>query len=224
MPARRTIENHLASLRACDLCPRMHKPVVVGRPVTSRVLLVGQAPGDKEPVLGRPFAWTAGKTLFKWFNGALGWSEDEVRDRIYFAAVCRCFPGKRLEGGDRVPAPRRDRQLLHLARTGVRPPASRPRAACRQVGDGAISPGTAGSADRDCGSFVSHPVSRPHGRLYSAAASLGRFALAPDGTGKNPAAGRAGPGGAARGGQTGIVVSGRRRCARCSSLRQVKSF
>jgi len=83
----------------------MHKPVVVGRPVTGRILLVGQAPGDKEPKLGRPFAWTAGKTLFKWFHAALGWSEDEVRDRIYFAAVCRCFPGKRPEGGDRVPAP-----------------------------------------------------------------------------------------------------------------------
>jgi uracil-DNA glycosylase len=83
----------------------MHKPVVVGRPVASRVLLVGQAPGDKEPVLGRPFAWTAGKTLFKWFAGTLGWTEEETRSRIYFSAVCRCFPGKRPEGGDRVPAP-----------------------------------------------------------------------------------------------------------------------
>lgn len=83
----------------------MHRPAVVGRPALSRVILVGQAPGDKEPKLARPFAWTAGKTLFKWFHGALGWSEDEVRDRIYFAAVCRCFPGKRPGGGDRVPAP-----------------------------------------------------------------------------------------------------------------------
>jgi uracil-DNA glycosylase len=83
----------------------MHKPVVVGRPVLSRVMLVGQAPGDKEPKLGRPFAWTAGRTLFKWFEEALVWSEDQTRDRIYFAAVCRCFPGKRPEGGDRVPAP-----------------------------------------------------------------------------------------------------------------------
>lgn len=81
----------------------MHKPVVVGRPVASRVLLVGQAPGDKEPKLGRPFAWTAGKTLFKWFHEALGWTEDETRDRVYFAAVCRCFPGKKTVGGDRVP-------------------------------------------------------------------------------------------------------------------------
>jgi uracil-DNA glycosylase len=83
----------------------MHKPVVNSRPVVSRVMLIGQAPGDKEPVLGRPFAWTAGKTLFKWFAGSLGWSEDQVRDRIYFAAVCRCFPGKLPKGGDRVPAP-----------------------------------------------------------------------------------------------------------------------
>ncbi len=81
----------------------MHRPAVIGRPVASRILLVGQAPGDKEPVLGRPFAWTAGKTLFKWFNETLGWTEDETRNRIYFAAVCRCFPGKKPTGGDRVP-------------------------------------------------------------------------------------------------------------------------
>jgi uracil-DNA glycosylase len=68
-------------------------------------MLVGQAPGDKEPKLGRPFAWTAGRTLFGWFREALGWSEEETRMRIYFAAVCRCFPGKKPGGGDRVPAP-----------------------------------------------------------------------------------------------------------------------
>jgi uracil-DNA glycosylase len=105
MPSLVAVQKHLAALRACERCAGMHRPAVVGRPVVSRILLVGQAPGDKEPKLGRPFAWTAGKTLFKWFDGALGWSEDEVRDRIYFAAVCRCFPGKRAEGGDRVPAP-----------------------------------------------------------------------------------------------------------------------
>src|SRR5271154_5241934 len=88
------IQGHLAKLLRCDRCPRMLKPVVVGRPVASRIILVGQAPGAKEPVLGRPFAWTAGKTLFKWFAAGLGWNEEEVRNRIYFAAVCRCFPGK----------------------------------------------------------------------------------------------------------------------------------
>ena len=103
MPTVAVVQKHLTRVQACRLCPQMHPPPVVGRPVTGKVLLVGQAPGDKEPVLGRPFAWTAGKTLFKWFHEGLGWTEDETRDRIYFAAVCRCFPGKRLIGGDRVP-------------------------------------------------------------------------------------------------------------------------
>lgn len=83
----------------------MFPPVVTGRATRSPLYLVGQAPGDKEPKMGRPFAWTAGKTLFKWLHASLGWDEEQSRDRIYFAAVCRCFPGKKSTGGDRVPAP-----------------------------------------------------------------------------------------------------------------------
>ena len=97
------IKEHLARIEACAVCPRMYRPAVVGRPVGGKVILVGQAPGDKEPKLGRPFAWTAGRTLFQWFREALGWTEEETRDRVYFAAVCRCFPGKKESGGDRVP-------------------------------------------------------------------------------------------------------------------------
>jgi (2R)-ethylmalonyl-CoA mutase len=37
----------------------MFPPVVTGRATRSPLYLVGQAPGDKEPKLGRPFAWTA---------------------------------------------------------------------------------------------------------------------------------------------------------------------
>ena len=65
-------------------------------------MLNGQAPGDKEGPAGRPFAWTAGKTLFKWFEG-IGLDEQGFRSRVYMAAVCRCFPGKKPGGGDRVP-------------------------------------------------------------------------------------------------------------------------
>ena len=104
MPTIAQIRRHLAELQGCTRCPHMLRPVVVGRPVASRILLIGQAPGDKEPKFGRPFAWTAGRTLFRWFQGALGWTEDETRERVYFAAVCRCFPGKKPQGGDRVPA------------------------------------------------------------------------------------------------------------------------
>jgi uracil-DNA glycosylase len=83
----------------------MHPPPVSGGAVVSRVLLVGQAPGVREPVAGKPFAWTAGRTLFRWFEEAAGLTEEAVRKKIYFAAVCRCFPGKAPGGSDRVPNP-----------------------------------------------------------------------------------------------------------------------
>ena len=82
----------------------MQSTPVIGNPVVSRVLLVGQAPGPREPGLGKPFAWTAGKMLFKWF-AELGLDEEAFRGRVYMAAICRCFPGKRPTGGDRVPDP-----------------------------------------------------------------------------------------------------------------------
>jgi len=82
----------------------MTGPPVLGEPTSSSILLVGQAPGDKEPVLARPFAWTAGKTLFKWFE-SIGLDEARFRQGVYMAAVCRCFPGKNPKGGDRVPSP-----------------------------------------------------------------------------------------------------------------------
>ncbi len=77
-------------------------PVVMGRPVASKILQIGQAPGPYEGKIGQPFAWTAGKTLFKWY-ASLGVSEEQFRSRVYMAAVCRCFPGKNPKGGDRVP-------------------------------------------------------------------------------------------------------------------------
>ena len=98
------LRRHQTRLRTCTRCPKMHGPPVVGQPVASPVLLVGQAPGDREIELKRPFAWTAGKTLFKWMAG-IGLDEQGFRERVYMAAVCRCFPGKNPKGGDRVPGP-----------------------------------------------------------------------------------------------------------------------
>jgi uracil-DNA glycosylase len=98
------LQTHVSTLRQCEACPDMIRPVVTGLPVLSPVMLLGQAPGTHEGELDRPFAWTAGKTMFGWFAG-LGVSESEFRSRVYMAAVCRCFPGKNLRGGDRVPAP-----------------------------------------------------------------------------------------------------------------------
>ncbi len=90
-------------LDACRVCPNMIGPVVHGAPVVSRVILVGQAPGPREGSFGRPFAWTAGRTMFRWFEEAMGVGEDGFRAGVYIAAVARCFPGKASGGGDRRP-------------------------------------------------------------------------------------------------------------------------
>jgi uracil-DNA glycosylase len=99
------LKDHVARLLQCRRCPRMIPPPVSGGAIVSKVILIGQAPGVREPVLKRPFAHTAGRTLFRWFERFCGMDEVAVRSTIYFAAVCRCFPGKVPGGSDRVPAP-----------------------------------------------------------------------------------------------------------------------
>lgn len=97
------LEELQAEIRAFR--PRGFGAPVHCAPIASRILLVGQAPGPHEARIGRPFAWTAGKTLFRWLREATGADEERVRERIYIAAVVRCFPGKASGGGDRVPTP-----------------------------------------------------------------------------------------------------------------------
>ena len=98
------LERHVAELLRCRRCPRMKSTPVSGGAIVSDIMVIGQAPGPREPVLQRPFAHTAGKTLFRWFEEFCGMNEAAVRSKIYFAAVCRCFPGKNSSGTDRVPA------------------------------------------------------------------------------------------------------------------------
>lgn len=94
------VQNAIAS---CHVCPKMVGPPVHGPAIMSPILLLGQAPGPHEGALGRPFAYTAGKTLFRWFEESQGVNEARFREHIYMAAVARCFPGKGSGSGDRVP-------------------------------------------------------------------------------------------------------------------------
>ena len=77
-----------------------------GKPVhgcvqKTSIISLGQAPGIHEERFGKPFAYTAGKTLFKWLAMA-GIEEEDFRARVNMSAVCRCFPGK-AKNGDRKP-------------------------------------------------------------------------------------------------------------------------
>ena len=102
MPNNTKIKKHQTNLKKCAQCPDMFGPAVAGNPIMSPIMLIGQAPGDKEILIPKPFAWTAGKTLFKWFD-QIGVNEENFRNLVYMSAVCRCFPGKKPKGGDRVP-------------------------------------------------------------------------------------------------------------------------
>ena len=96
---------YLDRLHACRRCPDVHSPPVVGAVAGARILLIGQAPGPKEMASGKPFAWTAGTTLFRWM-ASIGADEAEFRRKVYMGAVIRCFPGKLPGGqGDRKPSP-----------------------------------------------------------------------------------------------------------------------
>lgn len=99
------LDHHLVQVRGCRICPTVEPPPVAARPeVWPRLMLVGQAPGPREVVEQRPFAYTAGSRLFSWF-ARFGISEEEFRRRVWMCAVIRCFPGRAPQGGDRVPSP-----------------------------------------------------------------------------------------------------------------------
>jgi uracil-DNA glycosylase len=100
------LNEHVAQLVQCRRCPRVLPPPISGGPILGDVMIIGQAPGVRELTLKRPFAHTAGKTLFRWFEEWCGMDEAAMRSRVYFAAVIRCFPGKASGGTDRVPNPR----------------------------------------------------------------------------------------------------------------------
>lgn len=94
---------HQQQLAQCTRCPDVIPPVIIGEPAMSSIMSIGQAPGIHEASVMRPFGWTAGKTLFQWFE-SIGVKEEEFRATVYMAAVGRCFPGKNPKGsGDRVP-------------------------------------------------------------------------------------------------------------------------
>lgn len=101
------LQQHQQRLEQCQLCPAMTGPAVHGLPIVSPVMLIGQAPGFKEIEVLKPFAWTAGKKLFSWFEN-IGMNESQFRQNVYMSAICRCYPGKKTNGqkkshGDRVP-------------------------------------------------------------------------------------------------------------------------
>ncbi|GIV84164.1 MAG: uracil-DNA glycosylase [Candidatus Roseilinea sp.] len=100
-----------AEIAACRACAEAGffvtpSPIVVNRPATRpRMMLVGQAPAAASRSRGKPFSGQAGRVLFRWLAQA-GFSEEAFRNRCYFTAITKCYPGPARGQGDRVPTAR----------------------------------------------------------------------------------------------------------------------
>jgi uracil-DNA glycosylase len=94
------------TIRKCSKCfPKGDNCPVSGTGLAKKggFFLIGQAPGIREPVAQKNFAWTAGKRLFQWFL-TIGMTEENIRRYAYITAVTKCYPGKAKHGkGDRKP-------------------------------------------------------------------------------------------------------------------------
>src|SRR2546421_6214633 len=97
-----------AAIDRCRLCvdagfPVEPRPIYRGR-VDAPILVIGQAPGRMEMVRGLPFIGPSGRRLMAWAAQA-GFPEQEFREKCYFSAITKCYPGPGAKG-DRRPTPR----------------------------------------------------------------------------------------------------------------------
>jgi uracil-DNA glycosylase len=100
------LHRRLAPCRRCvEAGIRVESMPVFSRLHRADAILVGQAPGTKEAVDGRPFIGPAGRRLRAWLEPAGLGTEEAFYSRLYIAAVAKCFPGKRPRGGDVRPSP-----------------------------------------------------------------------------------------------------------------------
>jgi uracil-DNA glycosylase len=106
-----------AACRGCTRCAdegiiAAAAPVFSGN-AGARMFVVGQAPGPTERESRRPFSGRAGKELDRWMLRAGFASAEEFRERVYIAALMRCFPGRHPRGGDLRPPARAVANCAH---------------------------------------------------------------------------------------------------------------
>lgn len=99
------MEYLLQEIRHCQICikhlPLGPRPVVTGHP-ESKIIIIGQAPGTKVHVSGKPWDDASGIQLRKWLNV----TDAQFYDIQNFAIVPMgfCYPGKG-KSGDLPPRP-----------------------------------------------------------------------------------------------------------------------
>ena len=118
--------------QGCDLCAQRKQVVLARGAVPCDLMLVGEAPGMSEDVLGLPFVGPAGKlldqiverALSRWRVGDNGLTYNRVSH--CFANLVACFPKEAKQTDNHEPAPEeieacapRLRQFVEIADPGI---------------------------------------------------------------------------------------------------------
>ena len=95
----------ISLIKPCTMCniPPPAYPVI-SENIRAKVMSVGQSPGLIECREGKPFAGTAGKTLFAWL-ASVGIMEQEFRAGAHMTAVTKCYPSPDEKGRRETPRP-----------------------------------------------------------------------------------------------------------------------
>jgi uracil-DNA glycosylase len=106
MDTQKKFQDLLRDIRACKLCveflPFGARPIVRAKP-SCRLLIIGQAPGNRVHQTGIPFNDPSGDRLRDWLNIDRETFYDD--SRIAIIPMGFCYPGKNPKGGDNPPRP-----------------------------------------------------------------------------------------------------------------------
>ena len=84
--------NLAREIKRCKKCRlwKTRKNTVPGEgPINAKILFIGQAPGNEEDKIGRPFIGRAGKLLTELLDSA-----NINRQEVFITSVLKCFPPK----------------------------------------------------------------------------------------------------------------------------------
>ncbi len=106
------LENECKNCKACELAKTRENIVFAdGNPNTAKIFLIGEAPGENEDKLGKPFVGRAGKLLDDFLSKA-----EIVREKdLYIANTIKCRPPK-----NRVPTQQEKDSCRHFLEDQIR--------------------------------------------------------------------------------------------------------
>ena len=154
MPAT-AIERHQAALRAMRPLPpdaQAGRRRPAGRRAGSCSSARRRATGS--PLLGRPFAWTAGKTLFKWFSRGAGLERGGGPRPDIFRGRLPLFSRQAAQGRRPRALAGGDRRVRAVARARIRASPARARDPRGQARDRALPRGRRRSRSSSAGPFA----------------------------------------------------------------------